>query len=102
MIRQRALEPLTVEGLLAVLGVSRSVLERRFNDHLDRTPKTEILRVQLNRVKELLVMTDLPLAEIAPKAGFSHPEHLSTLFKIKVGQTPGKFRESSHHRPRSE
>ena len=42
--------------------------------------------------------SDLPLAMVAEKAGFDHPEHMSRLFKNKTGTTPGQFRAQSQPR----
>ena len=57
------------------------------------SPKAEIIRIQLNRVKELLLETDLKLETVAGKAGFKHPQYLSAVFKQKFGLTPGAFRK---------
>ena len=51
-----------------------------------RTPHEEIIRVQLNRVKQLLTETDLSMEQIAERTGFAHVEYLSVVFKKKVGQ----------------
>jgi LacI family transcriptional regulator len=72
--------------------MTRVTLKRRFVKLLGRSPKAEIVRVQLTRVKQLLVETDLSQARIAELAGFNHPEYLSALFKQKMGQTPGQYR----------
>jgi LacI family transcriptional regulator len=63
-----------------------------------RTPKAEILRTQLDRVRRLLAETDLPLKQIASKTGFQYPEYMSTAFKERTGQTPGQYRRSSQQR----
>ncbi|MBK1825669.1 XylR family transcriptional regulator [Haloferula rosea] len=94
-IREHACSGLDVESLLKVVPLSRSVLERRFSKILGKSPKTEILRVRLNRVRALLAESDLTLAEVAEKTGFEHPEYMSRLFKKKVGVTPGEFRRRS-------
>ncbi len=95
-IRENACRGITVTDLLAVAPLSRSVLERRFNLLLGHSPKTEILRVQIQRAKQLLAETDLPLAVIAEKTGFTHPEYFNVAFKNKVGVTPGRFRAQAH------
>ena len=59
---------------------------------LGRSPKAEILRVQLDRAKQLLMDSDLSLALVAEKAGFEHPEYMSRVFKKKIGMPPGQFR----------
>lgn len=97
-IRDHACERIDVPTLLRAVALSRSSLERRFAQILGRSPKAEILRVQLERAKQLLMDSDLPLALVAEKAGFDHPEHMSRLFKKKTGTTPGQFRTQSQPR----
>jgi len=92
-IRERACDGLDVESLLKAVPLSRSVLERRFSQVLGISPKAEILRVRLERVCRLLAESELPLAEVAHKTGFEHPEYMSRLFKKKMGITPGEFRK---------
>lgn len=92
-IRERACDGLNVEELLRSVPLSRSVLERRFSQLLDKSPKEEILRVRLDRVCRLLAESELSIAEVAQKAGFEHPEYMSRLFKKKMGITPGEFRK---------
>ena len=91
-IRQNASDAIGVSDVVRAAGVSRRQLERRFQQHLQRTPNDEIQRVRIRRIKELLTGTDLSLSEIAANIGFDHPEYLSTLFKKAVGITPIAFR----------
>jgi LacI family transcriptional regulator len=91
-IREHACNGLRVADLLKVVPLSRSNLERSFRQQLGRTPKAEIIRVQLDHASRLLTQTDLTLAEIADRSGFRHPEYFSTLFKAKTGNTPGALR----------
>jgi len=93
MIRERACQGLSVEQLVKTLKTSRSLFYQRFHDALGRSPHYEILRVQLDRVKGLLMQTSLPLKEIAGMAGFSNPNYLSVAFKREMGVTPGEYRE---------
>jgi LacI family transcriptional regulator len=59
-----------------------------------------LLRLQLNKVRELLRETDLSLPAIASQAGFKHLEHLCAVFKDKAGTTLRQYR-SQHRRQRS-
>jgi LacI family transcriptional regulator len=68
------------------------LLERRFQKYLQRSPYEEILRLRIERVKELLITTNLQIAEIAKQAGFSGVEYLSAMFKKRVGLSPRAFR----------
>jgi len=91
-IRQNASSRITVEDVLRAVPMSRTILERRFKKLLGHTPHDHILRVKLDRVKEMLSTSDLPLAQIAERAGFEHVEYLSVSFKRSVGITPSQYR----------
>lgn len=91
-IREHACEGIDVSDLLKAVPLSRSALERRFARTLGHSPKEEILRVRLNRARQLLAETDFPLWTIAEKIGLQHAEYLNVIFKKKTGQTPGQFR----------
>lgn len=97
-IREHACDGITVADVLAELPLSRSVFERRFVKIFGLTPKAEILRTQLDRVKRLLAETDLPLKQIASRTGFIYPEYLSAAFKERTGLTPGQYRRSAQQR----
>jgi LacI family transcriptional regulator len=91
-IREHACDGINVSDVLKVVPLSRRVLESRFKKLLGITPHEEILRVQLNRVKQLLTETSLSLFEIAGRTGFEHVEYLSVVFKKKVGIPPRHYR----------
>ncbi|HEX2749995.1 MAG TPA: DNA-binding transcriptional regulator [Verrucomicrobiales bacterium] len=97
-IREHACDGICVDDVVRDAGLSRRLLEGRFKTHLSRSPHEEITRVQILRVKELLALTDLPLAEVADRTGFRYVEYLSAVFKNKVGVPPGHFR--NEHRPK--
>jgi LacI family transcriptional regulator len=71
------------------------VLEGRFRRLLGRTPHDEIARVRLDRVRQLLRETRLPLAEVARRSGFRTAEYLATAFRREFGTSPNAYRESS-------
>ncbi|MEN6558364.1 MAG: DNA-binding transcriptional regulator, partial [Thermoguttaceae bacterium] len=91
-IREHACNGLTVDDLSVRMATSRRTLERRFAALLGRSPKDEIARVQIGHVKQLLAMTDYPLAKIAELTGFRYVESMFALFKKSVGVTPGRYR----------
>jgi LacI family transcriptional regulator len=91
-IREHACDGIGVHDLLTHVPLSRRTLERRFLDLLDRTPREEIVRVQIGHVKRLLTMTAHPLARIAELTGFRYVESMCVLFKNATGMTPGQYR----------
>ncbi len=97
-IRQHACEGILVSDVLKDVAVSHATLKRKFNELLGRSPKAEIIRVQLQRVKELLATNELPLLKIANLAGFNSVECMCRLFKKKNGQTLGQYRAANRSR----
>jgi LacI family transcriptional regulator len=91
-IRDHACDGMDIPSLLKVVPLSRSSLERRFAYVLKRSPKEEIIRVQLERAKQLLTGSDLKMSSVAEKAGFQHVEYLSRIFKKRTGLTLKQFR----------
>ena len=91
-IREHALSGINVQDVLRAVPVSRRVLESRFRRALGRTPHQEMMRIKLNRIKDLLRDSDLSLSEIAQRAGFEHEEYMSVFFRRETGMPPGKYR----------
>ncbi|QDT66797.1 AraC family transcriptional regulator [Calycomorphotria hydatis] len=91
-IREYSSEGINVGDVVKFSTLSRRQLERRFREELNCTPHEELMRVQIARVKQLLMETELTLDQLAPLAGYSHKERLSAVFKRETGETPGEFR----------
>jgi LacI family transcriptional regulator len=91
-IRDHACEPIGVADVVRHVGVSYSTLKRRFRDVFGRSIHDEIVRIRLERARELLTGTELPLSAIALRTGFKHQESLGAVFKAHFGVTPGQFR----------
>ncbi len=91
-IRQHAVEGIQVADVARASGVSRSTLDARFRRVVGRTVHEEIQRSQLNAARQLLVTTNLPVEEIARRAGFSTAQYMNAVFQRTLGQTPGRYR----------
>lgn len=92
-IRERACNQVTVEDVLKHVALSRSVLDHRFKSSLGRTPKAEILRVQLEHARRLLAESNLSLDAIAERSGFSSAKYLGDAFTRVLGVRPGEYRQ---------
>jgi len=86
-------QPITVEELSQLVGVSREGLRKRFNATLGRSPKQEIQRLRAHYVTELLRTTDLTLEAIAEKCGFSAADEVCRFIKRITGLTPGEIKK---------
>ncbi len=56
------------------------------------TAQRHIQDAVIERSKQLLVETRLPVSEIAYQLGFEYPQHFSRLFKSRIGMTPNEYR----------
>jgi len=98
LIREHACEGLRLKDFARMTKLSRRTLERRVRNLLGRSPKEEITRVQLESAKRLLVDTDLPVADVAAKCGFSQPNYFSQVFHARVRISPASFRRNAKRR----
>ncbi len=85
-------KPIRVEEVLKHVGVSRSLLERRFRTAIGRTPLVEMRRQRVERARALLADTDLAINRIAEMCGFASNIRFTTVFREQVGITPTEFR----------
>jgi len=83
---------LTVAALGKELKTTSRSLERRFKQALGRTVKEEILRCRLDRVRRLLVDTDLSITEIVKASGFASADALTRALRKIDGFPPLQLR----------
>jgi LacI family transcriptional regulator len=95
VIRERACHRIRLDDIAEVVGVSRSVLQRRFQSVLGRTINQELIHQRLKVAQSLLLETKLSLPEIAERAGFQHQEYMGAIFKAHLKRTPASFRLKS-------
>jgi LacI family transcriptional regulator len=92
-IQEHAMDGIKVPNVVTAMGVSRSRLEARFTKAVGCTPRTAIRRIQLERIRQLISGTSLPLKQIAATAGFRSVQHMTRLFGKTFHQSPGEYRK---------
>ena len=92
LIRQHACDQIGIDFLANHTNLSRRVLQRRFKAATGRTLQEQIHDAQLERIKQMLVETDLKLDSIAPRSGFNYIGYMCSFFKNRTGMTPGEYR----------
>jgi AraC-like DNA-binding protein len=79
--------------LAAVVGLNPYHFARQFKAATGLPPHQYVILRRVERARQLLhAGTDLSLAEVALRAGFSDQSQFSHHFKRLVGVTPGRFR----------
>ena len=89
-------ELLRIPDIVRHSGISRTLLQRRFQDTLGRTPLEEIHRQKIELTSDLLRNTLLTIDEIAEKCGFSDSTQFTKLFRRKTGLTPSAYRKQQN------
>ena len=92
-IQENAGQDINVSDVVRAVGISRPRLEVHFRQVLGRTPAGEMRKVRLKRAKRLLKKTDLPIPEVAAKAGFGATGNLVLAMKRETGLTPLRYRK---------
>jgi AraC family transcriptional regulator len=86
----------TLAQLAAVVGLNPYHFARQFKAATGLPPHQYVILRRVERARQLLQAgTDLSLAEVALRAGFSDQSQFSRHFKRLVGVTPGRFRTPS-------
>jgi LacI family transcriptional regulator len=92
LIREHAVHRMRIDEIAARVGVSRSVLQRRFRQSLGRTLNEELIQQRLKVAQQLLRETKLSLPEIAERSGFEHAEYMASVFRSRLDCSPGEAR----------
>ena len=82
----------TTESMARAVGCSVSRLHALFREELDTSPHAWLLEQRLRRAREWLASTDLAIAEIALRAGFSEQSALTRALRKATGMTPAAYR----------
>ncbi len=87
--------PWTVAMLAERAGLSRAAFARRFSDRVGLAPLTFLTGWRLAMAADLLAGSDLTLAAIASKVGYSSAFALSAAFKREHGVSPSAYRAAA-------
>lgn len=92
LMRTRADEALTVEGVARAVGLSVRALHAGFRRELDRSPKQYLQHVRLERAHADLAAAEpgrgMRVIDIAHRWGFSHPGRFATTYRQRYGEAP--------------
>ena len=89
-------EPLSLDEIAALVGVSRRQIERLFKRYVGQVPTKYYLDMRLRRARELLLQTAMSIMQVAVACGFQSPPHFSKCYRMLFGYTPSAERQASH------
>lgn len=85
---------LPISNVAGACGLSRGYFIRAFKETTGETPHRWILLRRVERARELLIGSDLSLADIALTCGFADQSHFTRIFARMTGTPPGTWRRS--------
>jgi LacI family transcriptional regulator len=91
-IQRNYLRPLTVASVVRELPTHRKKLESGFRRHVGHGIMREIRRMRVERAKQLLIMTDMPLESVAQRSGFVSAQKMTEIFGRIAGMPPSRYR----------
>jgi transcriptional regulator GlxA family with amidase domain len=96
---ERLHEPLTLTDLAAHARTSVRTLTRRFHAETDLSPLQWLLHQRVERARELLETTTLPMDQVARHSGLATADSLRQHLLRRVGLTPSAYRSAFTRSP---
>ena len=91
LINARFAEPITLQELASVAGLSVRHFTRAFRQATGRSPYQHVLQRRIQEAKSL-IDAGMALADVAVQCGFADQSQLNRMFVRHTGMTPGRFR----------
>ena len=88
---QHYAEPLDLEALAAVAGISKYHFQRLFTATYGLSPAAHLSRRRVERAQDLLRATNLTVTEVCHAVGFSSLGSFSSRFRDWSGRRPSEF-----------
>ena len=86
---------LSLCAMSETLGLSKPHFVRLFRRTAGTSPHRYVMQKRVERARQLIEASEVPLIEIASEAGFADQSHLNRMFQKTYGITPGDARRHS-------
>jgi AraC-like DNA-binding protein len=89
-------ESLSMDELAARVYLSHTGLIWKFHRELGCTPQQYLISLRIRLAKQLLLESDLPIAQIAQRCGYANAYYFSNAFRTCTGISPSAFRRQTY------
>jgi two-component system response regulator YesN len=89
---------LTQKEVADHVHLNPSYLSVLFKEHVKLTFSEYVTRRRIQRAKELLISTNLPINDIAEESGYKTAKYFIKIFKELEGMTPSVYRKNNNER----
>ena len=90
-----------VKKLASLIGLSPSQTLKKVRSITGKSVNQYIRELRLSKAASLLKETDITIAEIAYKVGFSSQSYFNKVFRKRYGITPGDYKSQIENDPES-
>jgi len=94
-INENLSDNITSKLICSHFFISRTKLYQLSMERFGMSVMQYITKLRLNKAKDMLINTDLDIADIAGEVGVPDYNYFCKMFKKNVGTTPGKFRKDN-------
>ena len=88
-------DPITLNELVEISGMSRRSFIRMFESTMGDTPIRYLIRLRVQRACKLLYESQQSITEIAMAVGFTDSNYFSRQFRMLTGSSPRAYRKQS-------
>ena len=92
LMESHVADPVSLSDLAFCAGLSERQLNRLFQQKLGRSTMGYYRDLRLDKARNLLTNSPIPLTEVAYATGFANSSHFSRLFSQYFGRAPSSFR----------
>jgi AraC-like DNA-binding protein/mannose-6-phosphate isomerase-like protein (cupin superfamily) len=85
-------QPIRIRDIATHVHMSERHISRLFLKATNKTIKTYLTDLRLDKACNLLLKINMPITEVAEKTGYPDTRYFSTLFRKQFGITPSAFR----------
>ncbi len=93
-LQQNQDQTITMGALAEVFSMSQRTLNRRFVSATGFSPLQWLLRLRIERARDMLAVTNLEIGDIALRCGFQDAGYFSRMFRKQMETTPQLYRAS--------
>lgn len=92
VVKNHVCSSLSIEELAQLTNHSLSAFKRKFHQVFNDTPQRYIINQRIEKVAEILPVSNEPISNIAYDCEFKTLAHMSRVFKAKYGVSPSEYR----------
>ena len=92
-IRHKYDTPLSLRSLAKYAGMSTASFRRHFTRMMGIAPIDYLLQFRLKNAREMLVIQDVSISDIAYRTGFQYGNYFARQFRKQYGMTPSEYRQ---------